>query len=53
MVTKAFVQEFVVTYLDEIRLKKDENRFGCPSCNGLQNGKKMFIKGNLYRTLSV
>lgn len=30
--TKAFVQEFVTTHLDGIRLIKDGNSFVCPSC---------------------
>lgn len=28
----AFVQKFVVTYLDGIRLKKGKNSFDCPTC---------------------
>ena len=32
MATRAFVQEFVTTYLDGIRLRKDGNKFVCPSC---------------------
>lgn len=30
--TKAFIQEFVTTHLDGIRLVKDGNTFVCPSC---------------------
>ena len=30
--TKAFVQQFVTTHLDGIRLKKEGNTFKCPSC---------------------
>ena len=30
--TKAFVQEFVTTHIDGIRLIKDGNSFACPSC---------------------
>ena len=30
--TRAFVQEFVTTHLDGIRLIKDGNSFTCPSC---------------------